>query len=55
LISWWLFSSTSWDPQWWHPFHRENLGTCLFQWGIVIILFIILNRLYNNYKKAGDY
>ncbi len=55
LISWWLFSSTSWDPQWWHPFHRDNLGTCLFQWGSAIILLIILNGLYNNYKKVKDY
>ncbi|MGK9476467.1 sodium-dependent transporter [Melioribacter sp. OK-6-Me] len=55
LIFWWLFSSTSWDPQWWHPFHRDNLGTCLFQWSSVIILLIILNGIYNNYKKAKDY
>lgn len=55
LISWWLFSPTSWDPQWWHTFHRDNLCTSLFQWGSAIILLIILNGLYNNYKKVKDY
>ena len=44
LISWWLISSISWDPEWWNPFHAENLGTVLFQWGIIIAVFIILNK-----------
>lgn len=44
LVSWWLISSVSWDPEWWHPFHAENLGTVLFQWGIVILVFIIFNK-----------
>ncbi|MCJ7554689.1 MAG: sodium-dependent transporter [Ignavibacteriaceae bacterium] len=44
LISWWLISSISWDPEWWNPLHAENLGTVLFQWGIIIAVFIILNK-----------
>ncbi len=44
LISWWLISSISWDPEWWNPFHAENLGTCLLQWGIAIFVFILLNK-----------
>ena len=44
LLSWWLFSSISWDPEWWNPFHTENLGTCLFQWGIVISIFYLSNK-----------
>jgi NSS family neurotransmitter:Na+ symporter len=45
LISWWLISSVSWDPEWWNPFHILNAGTIIFQWGIVLITFILLNRL----------
>ncbi len=45
LISWWLISSVSWDPEWWNPFHAENAGTCLFQWGVILGTFIILNKL----------
>lgn len=45
LLSWWLISSTTWDKEWWNPFHSENLGTCLFQWLIVISFFILFNKL----------
>jgi NSS family neurotransmitter:Na+ symporter len=44
LISWWLISSTSWDPQWYNPFHIENAGTVIFQWAIVISILILLNK-----------
>ena len=45
LIFWWLISSVSWDPEWWKPFHILNAGTIIFQWGIVLITFILLNKL----------
>ncbi len=45
LISWWLISSASWDPEWWNPFHTENAGTCLFQWAIVIAVFVSINKI----------
>ncbi len=44
LISWWLISSASWDPEWWNPFHMENAGTCIFQWAIVLTVFITFNK-----------
>jgi len=44
LISWWLISSTSWDSQWYNPFHIENAGTVIFQWAIVISILILLNK-----------
>jgi NSS family neurotransmitter:Na+ symporter len=45
LILWWLISSVGWDPEWWNPFHIENAGTAIFQWAIIIILFISFNKL----------
>ncbi len=45
LISWWLISSVSWDPEWWNPFHILNAGTIIFQWGIVLGTLISLNKL----------
>lgn len=45
LLSWWLISSTTWDPEWWNPLNAENLGTCLFQWGIMLAIFMIFNKL----------
>ena len=44
LISWWLISSVSWDPQWWNPFHSLNTGTVLFQWIIILSVLIFLNK-----------
>ena len=46
LIVWWLGSSVSWDAEWYNPFHSLNAGTCLFQWAIVIIAFIALNKFF---------
>lgn len=44
LLLWWLVSSTTWDPEWWNPFHSETLGTCILQWSIVIIFFVSINK-----------
>lgn len=44
LLGWWLTSSISWDPEWWNPFHAENLGTCIAQWSIALITFFLLNK-----------
>lgn len=44
LISWWLISSTSWDSQWYNPFHIENAGTVIFQWTVVLFILILLNK-----------
>lgn len=44
LISWWLVSSIGWDAEWWNPFHAENFGTVIFQWAIILSLFIRLNK-----------
>ncbi|UCH65392.1 MAG: sodium-dependent transporter [Ignavibacterium sp.] len=44
LVSWWLISSVSWDPEWWNPFHAENAGTVIFQWTIVLTILIVFNK-----------
>lgn len=46
LIVWWFWQSVSWSPNtWWQPFSPYSLGTCLFQWGAIIVLLILFNRL----------
>lgn len=45
LLIWWLVSSIGWDAEWWNPFHTENLGTVIFQWTIVLVLFKVINKL----------
>jgi NSS family neurotransmitter:Na+ symporter len=54
LISWWLISSVSWDPEWWNPFHAENAGTVLFQWLIVFVILISANKLLVNQTLRED-
>jgi len=53
LIIWWFWQAIGWSKEpdtapWWHPFGAGSLGTCLFQWAIVIVLLIILNKTINN-------
>jgi len=46
LIIWWFYQSIAvFDKEgWWNPFHIFSVGTCIFQWGIVIIVLIIINK-----------
>ncbi len=44
LISWWLISSIGWDTEWWNPFRAENFGTVIFQWTIILLLFVLMNK-----------
>lgn len=53
LISWWLISSIGWDAEWWNPFHAENFGTVIFQWMLILVLFILLNKMMVN-KLIGE-
>ena len=49
LIVWWFWQSVTWSPEtWWNPLSTYSLGTCIFQWALVIILFTILNKKINN-------
>jgi NSS family neurotransmitter:Na+ symporter len=44
LIGWWLISSIGWDEQWWNPFRAENFGTVIFQWTIILLVFVLFNK-----------
>ena len=45
MLSWWFYQAVRWDPKgWWDITKPTSLGTCLFQWLLVIFLFIIANR-----------
>ncbi|UCD23058.1 MAG: sodium-dependent transporter [Gemmatimonadota bacterium] len=46
LMIWWFYQSVvNYDPQgWWHPFHTFSLGTTVAQWGLLIVLLLLLNR-----------
>ena len=46
LLGWWLYQSASvYAPdRWFDPFDPFSVMTCLMQWGIVLVAFILLNR-----------
>jgi NSS family neurotransmitter:Na+ symporter len=45
MFLWWFFQSVSWYPEsWWDPFGQLTIGTCIFQWIIVILIGVIFNE-----------
>ena len=46
LMAWWITQSIlEFDSEgWWNPFREFSLGTCLLQWGIILLLLILTNR-----------
>ena len=46
LLGWWLYHSASvYSPdRWFDPFDPFSVMTCLAQWGVVLAVFILLNR-----------
>lgn len=56
LLIWWLYRSVGWNPRgWYNPFGSATLGTCLFQWGLVILIFLLLNGfIYRMFQKREE-
>ncbi|MFQ5743468.1 MAG: sodium-dependent transporter [Acidobacteriota bacterium] len=44
MIVWWLWQAATSGEAWWNPFGVFTLGTCLFQWGVVLLLFYLANH-----------
>jgi NSS family neurotransmitter:Na+ symporter len=45
MCTWWFFQSVSWYPRsWWNPVEEFTIGTCIFQWTLLIMTGIIFNR-----------
>jgi len=46
LITWWFYQVIQADPRgWWNPFLPESVGTCILQWGVVILVFLFFNKI----------
>jgi NSS family neurotransmitter:Na+ symporter len=45
MIGWWFYQAVAvFDREgWWNPFHSTSMGTCLLQWGVMILIFKIIN------------
>jgi NSS family neurotransmitter:Na+ symporter len=44
MLGWWFWVAVQADTEgWWNPLHTESVGTCLLQWGIALVVLIMLN------------
>lgn len=47
IIGWWFFQAISWSSNenpWWSITSTFSIGTCLFQWSILLIFLLIFNN-----------
>ena len=45
VIGWWFKQSYGWNPKHWlNPLEPFSVGTVLLQWGIMICIFLVLNK-----------
>ena len=56
MLGWWFWQAvTSYDPEgWWKPLREYSLGTCLFQWILMIVIFILINNWLFNRTVGGS-
>ncbi len=53
LLIWWL-SQSAFVEQWYNPFNSYSIMTCLFQWAVILSIFIGLNRwIIRKYTDKG--
>ncbi len=43
MLGWWLWQASTSGESWWNPFAVFTLGTCLFQWTVMLVIFWIFN------------
>ena len=44
LLVWWIAASFEWEPEWYNPLKIESAGTAIFQWLVVLVILILLNK-----------
>ncbi len=54
LLAWWLFlSATVFAPkEWFNPFNPFSVMTCLVQWGIIILIVVLINKTISGKMKV---
>ena len=61
MLAWWFYvvwpkgaTFTERLGIWLQPFQVENVGTCLFQWAIAIVIFILFNKALARWSLRGE-
>ena len=51
MLVWWCVQSLGWDSNWWNPLGISNLGTFIFQGGLMaLICFLFNNKVADSVK-----
>jgi len=54
LFGWWIYQSVRDNPgTWWNPMVTYSTGTMVVQWGIVLVVMLLLNRYLANGVAHG--
>jgi NSS family neurotransmitter:Na+ symporter len=53
LFGWFIFDSVTGTTDWWNPFQEFSLATVVLQWGLLIVIMLLLNRFLANKVVAG--
>ena len=55
MTAWWLIQTKDWFPDTWLKLFviQDNLGTCVLQWGLVVIIGLLLNNWFNRKTVMG--
>ena len=52
MFAWWFIQSMSWYPEkWWDPFEEFTIGTCMFQWIILIGIGMLFNNKLSSFSE----
>jgi len=52
MLGWWFYQSIGWGKgNVFSIFQQDSLGTTLFQWGVVLVVFILFNKKIVRYLK----
>ena len=45
MFGWWMYQAVVvYDPEaWWNPIRIYSVGTCVLQWGVVLVVLRLLN------------
>lgn len=54
MVGWWCWQSIGWYPDsWWKPFEVENVGTIIWQFAVVLLIGVALNKMWNKRIAKG--
>ncbi|HED09323.1 MAG TPA: sodium-dependent transporter [Caldithrix abyssi] len=54
MLAWWLYQSTTWDTHIWSLSNIYSLGNTFLQWGIILLLGLVFNKVMNKKLQAEN-